>query len=170
MITEVCINNYVPFCFHLLVILSTYITEDVLQFKQDIDAIVKYLSRIRGKKNDSIVLAAHFETLLQEFFPDVFHNSAAAEPEKKPHIKNSSASKEKPVEESTSSSTRKRPRSDIEPAEVPAHVEEPPVVSDRRRGSSGKADSLPVQSSSAGSKLTAAQKVNSEYPLYLFSF
>eukprot|EP01035_Chromulina_nebulosa_P023292 gene23292-30187_t len=132
--------------------------EDVMQFKQDIDATVKYLSRIRGKKNDSIVLAAHFETLLQEFFPDVFHNSAAAEPEKKPHSKNSNASKEKPIEESTSSSTRKRPRSDIEPAEVPAHVEEPPVVSDRRRGSSGKAESLPVQSSSAGSKLTAVQK------------
>lgn len=132
-----------------------------MQFKQDIDATVKYLSRIRGKKNDSIVLAAHFETLLQEFFPDVFHNSAAAEPEKKPHSKNSNASKEKPIEESTS--TRKRPRSDIEPAEVPAHVEEPPVVSDRRRGSSGKAESLPVQSSSAGSKLTAVQKVNIEY-------
>ena len=158
----VCINTNQIVVF-IVVILSIFTIEDVMQFKQDVDATVKYLSRMRGKKSDSLVLAAHFEKLLQEFFPDVFH-TAAAEPEKKSH--SSSASKEKPpapVEESTSSSsTRKRSRSAIE-SEVAAvaatPVEEPPVVSDRRRGSSGRAEPPPVQSSSAGSKITAAQKV-----------
>lgn len=146
---------------NIISVIIFFVIEDVMQFKQDIDACIKYLSRMRGKKSDSIVLATHFDKILQEFFPDVFLN-ATTEPERKSYGKDTSANKEKPVEDSTSSSTRKRPRGAIEPDEA-VHVNEPPVVSDRRRSSSGKAEALPPQSSSTGSTLTAIQKVSKTF-------
>ena len=151
----------------MLIILVVVDIEDVMQFKQDIDACIKYLSRMRGKKSDSIVLATHFDNLLQEFFPDVFLN-ASAEPERKSYGKDKTASKEKPVEESISSSTRKRPRGAIEVDEV--QVNEAPVVSDRRRSSNGKAESHPPQTSSTGSTMTAIQKVPRKFPAYFILY
>jgi hypothetical protein len=90
--------------------------EDVFLFKQDIESCIKYLSRMRGKRNDSLSLAAYFEQLLADQFPEFSHNLAAT-------------ASGKQVDEGVTSSSRKRLRVDEPKAEPrPSVIEATPKL------------------------------------------
>lgn len=84
------------------------ILDDLLSFKQDVDACCKYFAKMRGKKADSVYLAELFTSMLQQEFPEVF----------------GSAEEEMEVEEPASS--KKRGRQSMESVASVNSAEKPP--------------------------------------------
>jgi hypothetical protein len=124
--TRLLISLYLP-----------HFADDVLAFKEDVDATCKYISKMRGKKPAAAVILATFTALLEEEFPDVF----AADMEV-----------EEPAEVPTSS--KKRGRQSVESA---ASVESP-ERQPKKKAARQVVEEAPETEEAAG--LSASEKVS----------
>lgn len=49
-------------------------TDNVHAFKSDVDACCKFFSKVRGKRQDAVVVSEMFASLLEAEFPEIFGN------------------------------------------------------------------------------------------------
>ena len=75
----------------ILIILLSFI-DNVHAFKSDVDASCKFFSKVRGKRQDAVVVSEMFASLLEAEFPEIFGNE---NPESAAAVDNSSSSKKR---------------------------------------------------------------------------
>ena len=133
---------------------NSYNIEDVLLFKQDVDASFKCFSKMRGKKAEAAAMSALFTTLLEQEFPEIFQTDESGDA-MQVEVEDNAKSKKR-ARLSIDSTTAAAGAMTMDSAEKPAKKRSSAL---RQSSSGGGDDEEDDTAQAAAASLTSTEKV-----------